>query len=99
MVIYCCHCFIQSHGGALMKGLLVAGVSLIALAGRAHAGDLSGSMALKAPAAPAPYYDWTGFYVGGHVVYSLGRVNSTLSDPDPTASSNSFGSLYGGVEV
>ena len=82
-----------------MKGLLVAGVSLIALAGRAHAGDLSGSMALKAPAAPAPYYDWTGFYVGGHVAYSLGRVNSTLSDPDPTASSNSFGSLYGGVEA
>src|SRR5208282_4353139 len=99
MVIYCCHCFIQSHGGALMKGLLVAGVSLIALANRAHADDLSGSMALKAPAAPAPYYDWTGFYVGGHVAYSLGRVNSTLSDPDPTASSNSFGSLYGGVEA
>ena len=65
----------------------------------AHADDASGQMPLKAPPAPAPYYDWTGFYVGGHVAYSLGRVNSTLSDPDPTASSNSFGSLYGGVQA
>ncbi len=82
-----------------MKGLIVAGVSLIALASRAYADDLSGSMAVKAPAAPVPYYDWTGFYVGGHVAYSFGRVNSTLSDPVPTASSNSFGSLYGGVQA
>jgi high affinity Mn2+ porin len=65
----------------------------------AHAGDAGGQMPLKAAPAPAPYYDWTGFYVGGHVAYSLGRVNSTLSDPDPTASSNSFGSLYGGVQA
>jgi high affinity Mn2+ porin len=65
----------------------------------AHADDAGGQMPLKAPPALAPYYDWTGFYVGGHVAYSLGRVNSTLSDPDPTASSNSFGSLYGGVEA
>ena len=82
-----------------MKGLLVAYVSLIALASPAHADDLSGSMPVKAPAAPAPYYDWTGFYVGGHVAYSVGRANSTLSDPDPTASSNSFGSLYGGLQA
>ena len=30
---------------------------------------------------------------------SVGRANSTLSDPDPTASSNSFGSLYGGLQA
>ncbi len=82
-----------------MKGLLVAGVSLIALASRAHADDLSGSMASKAPAAPASYYDWTGFYVGGHVAYSLGRADSTLSDAAPTPSSNSFGGLYGGLQA
>jgi high affinity Mn2+ porin len=90
---------LHTSGEALMKGVLVAGVSLIALASRAHANDLSGSMPVKAPVAPAPYYDWTGFYVGGHVAYSLGRVNSTLSDPDPAALSNSFGSLYGGVQA
>ncbi len=82
-----------------MKGLLVAGVSLIALTSRAHADDLSGSMPVKAPAAPTAYYDWTGLYVGGHAAYSLGRANSTLSDPNPTASSNAFGSLYGGLQA
>ncbi len=82
-----------------MKGLLVAGVSLIALASRAYADDLSGAMVVKAPAAPVAYYDWTGFYVGGHTAYSVGRANSTLSDPDPTASSNSFSSFYGGLQA
>ena len=65
----------------------------------AHAGDAGGQMPLKAAPALAPYYDWTGFYVGGHTAYSLGRANSTLSDPNPTAWSNSFGSLYGGLQA
>ena len=72
---------------------------VMASAGGAAADDI---MVTKAP--PIQYavpsaYDWTGFYVGGHVAYSVGRVNSTLSDPDPTASSNSFGSLYGGLQA
>ena len=65
----------------------------------AHAGDAGGQMPLKAPSSPAPYYDWTGFYVGGHVAYSLGRADSTLSDPTPRPSSNAFGSLYGGLQA
>ncbi len=65
----------------------------------AHAGDAGGQMPLKAPAAPAPYYGWAGFYVGGHVAYSLGRADSTLSDPAPTPSSNAFSSLYGGLQA
>ena len=95
--------------GALMRGLVVAGVLLVALTSRADADDLSSSMAVKAPAtvktptavnAPAaPHYDWSGFYVGGHVAYSLGRADSTLSDPAPTPSSNAFGSLYGGLQA
>ena len=40
-------CFIKSCGGVPMKGLLVAGVWLIALASRAYAEDLSGAMAVK----------------------------------------------------
>src|SRR5271169_5412351 len=79
-----------------MRGLFVIGIALTALAGRAIAGDLSG--AIPAKAAPAPYYEWTGFYVGGHVAYSLGRGTSTLSDPIPTAVGDSFSSLYGGVQ-
>ena len=92
-----------------MRELVVAGVLLVALTSRADADDLSSSMAVKAPAtvktptavnAPAaPHYDWSGFYVGGHVAYSLGRADSTLSDPAPTTSSNAFGSLYGGLQA
>ena len=43
-------------------------------------------------------YDWSGFYVGGHVAYSLGQATSTLSDPNPTVVGNAFSSLYGGVQ-
>jgi high affinity Mn2+ porin len=81
-----------------MKGLLVAGIALIALVGLAHAADLPGAMPVKAPPTPTSDYDWTGFYVGGHVAYSLGRANSMLSEPNPTVSSNVFSGLYGGVQ-
>ena len=58
-------------------------------------------MVTKTAAIPsgADAYDWTGFYVGGHVAYSVGRANSTLSDPDPTASTNPFDSQYGGLQA
>jgi high affinity Mn2+ porin len=54
------------------------------------------SMPLKAP--PIANYDWSGFYVGGHVGYSRGYGRNTLFDPDPTAASSSFGSLFGGLQ-
>jgi high affinity Mn2+ porin len=44
-------------------------------------------------------FDWSGWYVGGHVAYSLGRATSTLADPNPAVVSNSFSSLYGGVQA
>ena len=53
-------------------------------------------MPLKAP--PIANYDWSGFYVGGHVGYSRGYGRNTLVDPDPTAASSSFGSLFGGLQ-
>ena len=77
-----------------MRGLFVAGITLMAAARVADAADLP----VKAPA-PVPYYDWAGFYVGGHVGYSMGRANSTLSDPDPATLGNSFSSLYGGLQA
>jgi high affinity Mn2+ porin len=62
------------------------------------AGDISvvGSMPLKAP--PIANDDWSGFYVGGHTGYSRGQGRNTLFDPDPTAASSSFGSLFGGLQ-
>ena len=68
---------------------------VMTFAGAAAAAD----MAVKAPPpSPPSAYDWSGFYVGGHVAYSLGRGTSTLSDPNPTVVGNSFSSLYGGVQ-
>src|SRR5215813_7487595 len=53
---------------------------------------------LKAPPARATSFDWTGFYVGGHVGYSRGNARVTVVDDDPTNFSKSFGSLTGGLQ-
>jgi hypothetical protein len=60
------------------------------------AADISAvsSMPLKAP--PIANYDWSGFC--GHVGYSRGYGRNTLFDPNPTAASSSFGSLFGGFQ-
>jgi high affinity Mn2+ porin len=52
-----------------------------------------------ASATEAPSFDWSGLYVGGHVAYGRGQTGNTLFDPDPTQSSRSFGSLYGGLQM
>jgi len=82
-----------------MRELLVAWIGLIAIAGSADAADPSAILPIKAPPPPAPVsYDWTGFYVGGHVAYSLGEATRTLSDPAPSGVGTTFSSLYGGVQ-
>ena len=57
---------------------------------------VASSMPLKAP--PIANYDWSGFYVGGHVGYSRGYGRDTLFDLNPTATDSSFGSLFGGLQ-
>ncbi len=52
----------------------------------------------KATAAPR-FYDWNGLYAGGHVGYARGNARTTLSNPVPVSASNSFGSLFGGVQI
>src|SRR6266851_1375309 len=53
----------------------------------------------------APYFDWSGLYVGGHVGYGRGNARVTLADqtvppdPGPPNSANSFGSLIGGAQI
>jgi high affinity Mn2+ porin len=71
-----------------------------------QAADASGQLPLKSPSVVAPAYDWTGFYVGGHVGYSRGKAQVTLADQvtltDPSSTSNfagSFGSLNGGAQA
>ena len=47
-------------------------------------GVLPPTPATKKPAAPAPSYNWSGFYIGGHVGYAWGE-GDTLFEPLPTA--------------
>ena len=75
-----------------MKGLLVAGVSLIALAGRAAADDIMVTKAAPISSSAASAYDWSGFYAGGHLGYAWGSSNWTASTPAAPALSTS-GSL------
>ena len=58
--------------------------------------SVASSMPLKAP--PIANYDWSGFYVGGHVGYGRGNGSNTLSNPNPSSASSSFGSLFGGLQ-
>src|SRR6516165_5733973 len=53
---------------------------------------------LKAPPAPASSFDWTGFYVGGHVGYSRGNARVNLADDDMTNFSHAFGSVTAGLQ-
>jgi high affinity Mn2+ porin len=78
---------------------LVGAVSLalIALERPTAAADMAGGTVRKAQTR-APYFDWTGFYVGGHVGYSRGNARVNLVDDDPTNFKSSFGSLFGGLQ-
>ncbi|HEV7635660.1 MAG TPA: outer membrane protein [Bradyrhizobium sp.] len=65
-----------------MKNQFLTGVAALALldSSAATAADLPLSMPVKALPVSAPF-TWTGFYIGGHVGYSWGRLDGdTLTD-------------------
>jgi len=65
-----------------MQGLWLASAGLLALTSGAYAADLSASLPTKAPPpVPPAAYDWTGFYVGGHLGYAAGSSNWTATQP------------------
>ena len=75
-----------------MKKILLATVALVAVgaAAPALAADLAARPYTKAPAyVPAPIYNWTGFYIGGHIGGAFAG-NSTLGNND--------GRFLGGVQ-
>jgi high affinity Mn2+ porin len=54
-------------------------------------------MPVKAP--PIASYDWSGFYVGGHLGYSRGYGRDTLLlGPGPSTTDSSFGSIFAGMQ-
>jgi high affinity Mn2+ porin len=95
--------FARSHFArqpCLLIGALHLGALVVIASGKSAAAD--DIIVTKAPAISSSAtfaYDWSGFYAGGHVAFSVGRANSTLSDPGPTASTNPFNSQYGGLQA
>src|SRR5271168_5218963 len=82
-----------------MKKLLLGTVALVALGATvpALAADLGARTPYtKAPAYAAPIYNWTGFYIGGHIGGAFTRDNSFNGLAVPASNSGAF---LGGVQV
>ena len=80
-----------------MKKFLLGTVALVALGATvpALAADLAARPAYtKAPAYMAPIYNWTGFYIGGHVGGAFNGNNSFAG-----TTNNNDGRFLGGVQV
>ena len=94
-----CYALVSIKSGTVMNILgtatnkfLLTAASLLALAVPAVAADMT-ARPYKAPPAPAPLaviYNWTGFYVGGHVGGAFAGNNSLLP---------SNGRFLGGVQA
>ena len=65
-----------------MKKLLLSTVAMIALAGSASAADIAARPYTKAPpmTPPQAIYNWTGFYIGGHVGGAFSGDNTLFGD-------------------
>jgi outer membrane immunogenic protein len=61
-----------------MKRLLLGGAAAMAIAGSAMAADMPPRTYTKAPVytPPQAIYDWTGFYIGGHIGGAFADNNS-----------------------
>jgi len=79
-----------------MKKLLLATVALAALGATKPAGaaDLGAGPTARAPAYVGPIYNWTGFYIGGH----LGGAFSGSNSFNGLVLSNYDAQLLGGVQ-
>ncbi len=88
--------------GKLVRGAGLTGAAAVALlAVNANAAD----MPVKAPPlAPPAGYDWTGFYVGGHVGYGWAdgkttNINGTRPFPPGEQSTSSEEGVFGGPQL
>jgi outer membrane immunogenic protein len=89
-----------------MKKLLLASVALVAVAAEpASAADMSpGAAPVYTKAAMmAPLYDWTGFFIGGHVAYgwthSDGQTMNLANGLLFTPSSSNSSAFHGGGQI
>src|SRR5439155_5833883 len=88
-------------GPITAMAISVFGLSMIfaanAQAAEAGASQAWGQLPLKAPTRISAF-DWTGFYVGGHVGYARGNARVNILDDDTAKFKSSFGSLTGGLQ-
>jgi high affinity Mn2+ porin len=84
---------IPEVGWTLVASVLIASAAGLCLLhpGLARAADAAHQSATASN-------DWTGGYVGGHVGYSRGTTANRIPDADPVGLSNTFGSIYGGLQ-
>ena len=80
-----------------MKKFLLATVALVALGATvpALAADLGARPYTKAPAYAAPIYNWTGFYIGGHVGGAFGGNDGFAG----TTNNSNDGRFLGGLQA
>src|SRR5713226_6324930 len=96
-------------GAQMMKKTLLAGVATgaLAIAAPASAADLRMPVKAAPIAAPAPYFSWTGCYIGAHLGWGWGKKEfgnpfSITSEGDRTnlpsvaTSVDTSGALFGG---
>ena len=78
-----------------MKKFLLGGAALVALAAPAFAADMPARTYTKAPAYTAPQvvYNWTGFYIGGHIGGAFAGNNSLEG-----SGGRFLGGVQGGVD-
>jgi len=75
--------------------LSTAAVAMVAVAAPAFAADLAPRPYTKAPpyqAPPAPIYNWTGFYIGGH-------IGGAFPGDDNVLAGSRDGTFMGGVQA
>src|SRR6202051_5286097 len=78
-----------------MKKFLLGGAAFIAFAAPAFAADIPARTYTKAPVytAPQAIYNWTGFYIGGHVGGAFAGDNSLQG-----SSARFLGGVQGGAD-
>ncbi len=83
-----------------MKRFLIVGAFALLAGGQVFAADLPPPVAPRAPAVyvptPVPYYNWTGFYIGGNVGAAWQQGNLGDQFGNSFSTSNSLKGLGGG---
>lgn len=85
-----------------MKKFLLASAALITLSATAPAlaADLGARTYNKAPMmAPAAVYNWTGFYIGGHIGGAFSDHNNDFGTSFTSSNNDSNGRFLGGVQA